>query len=129
MKFPKLILCMSMLVAGFLLTACGKKDDNNNNVATAAVAVGTCQAGYGYNASYGCLPQGYCPAGYVTYNNTCVAASQQGSCQAGYVWNGSSCVVSGNGTGNRCPYPGTYESQPGWCSCLPGLRPQSNGCY
>jgi hypothetical protein len=127
MKFPKLILCMSMFAAVFLLTACGKDDEKTVATATAT----TCQAGYSHSATYGCLPQGYCPAGYATYNNQCVVASAQSAngCQAGYVWNGSSCVVSGNGTGNSCPYPGTYESQPGWCSCLPGLRPQANGCY
>lgn len=117
------------MMAVFLLTACGK-DDDKPAVATAAAT--TCQAGYGYNASYGCLPQGYCPAGYVTYNNQCVAATQQqGSCQAGYVWNGSGCVVSGSGTGDRCSqfYPGTYESTPGYCSCIPGYRPGTNGCY
>lgn len=117
-----------MLFTAFLLTACGKGDDAAPAAAVAAAT--TCQAGYGYNASYGCLPQGYCPAGYVTYNNTCVVGSQtSNTCQAGYAWNGNTCVVSGTNTGNRCPYPGTYESTPGWCSCLPNLRPQANGCY
>lgn len=116
-----------MFCAVFLLTACGKDDDKSSVVTASAT---TCPAGQGYNASYGCLPQGYCPTGYVTYNNQCVAATQQsGNCPSGYVWNGNTCSVSGTSTGNSCPYPGTYESQPGWCSCLPGLRPQSNGCY
>lgn len=117
-----------MFAAVFLLTACGKDDEKT--VATAAST--TCQAGYGYNASYGCLPQSYCPAGQGLYQNTCVAATPtNGNCPSGYAWNGSSCMVSGSTTGDRCSahYPGTYESTPGWCSCLPGLRPQGNGCY
>lgn len=98
-----------MLMAVFLLTAYGKSDESTVTNATAT----TCQAGYGYSSSYGCLPQGYCPAGQSLYQNQCVVTSQTGT------------------SGDRCSsyYPGTYESQPGWCSCLPGLRPQANGCY
>jgi hypothetical protein len=108
MKSPKLLLPITMLMAVFLLTACGKDDDS---VATAAAT--TCQAGYGYNSSYGCLPQSYCPVGQGLYQNQCVVASQAAA------------------TGDRCSsyYPGTYESTPGWCSCLPNLHPQANGCY
>jgi hypothetical protein len=118
---------MCMFAAVFLLTACGKDDDKT--VATASAT--TCQAGYGYSASYGCLPQGYCPTGYVTYNNSCVAATQQGNCPSGYVWNGTSCSVSGTTSGNGCPYPGTQPDpyRPNWCSCLPNLRPGNGGCY
>jgi hypothetical protein len=110
-----------MLMAVFLLTACGKDDD-----AVSTAAATTCQqAGYVSSASYGCIPQGYCPTGYGTYNNQCVQATVAGSntCQAGYVWNGSTCVYSGAGgvgSGDPCPYiyPGSHmdPNRYGWCT-------------
>lgn len=127
MKLNPSFLKMCALSALFVLIAvgCGKKEEDAPIVA-AGVAVGTCQAGYGYT-SYGCMPQGQCQSGYANYNNSCVptqvqpgnggvSAICQGSCQAGYVQTQMGCLPSApQACGNSCA--GLSGS---WC--YPGRR-------
>lgn len=118
------ILTFILLAAAVLTNGCGKKNQSNDVAAPPPAAPpgytpNSCQAGY-YPSQYGCLPQGNCPAGQVTYNNTCVpvtATSTVGSQFAAYLQitnrgqfekylemaSGGRCVASGSW------YYGTYR--------------------
>ena len=121
------------LISVATIVSCGSNGGGGNNNATqTAVTPGSCVAGQVYNTTYGCLPQNNCPAGYGSYNNTCVQGTVGGyggngygncpagqiysptystclpvnNCSQGYGWYGSSCVYCGNSGYNSNPYYG-----------------------
>lgn len=60
-----------MLAVLAVTNGCGKSNDNQ---IASAPPVSSCQAGYA-QSQYGCLPQGYCAAGQVQYQNSCITST------------------------------------------------------
>lgn len=107
---------LALVAIAVLVSGCGKDDDASTTLAT-AVASGTCAAGYVYNSTYGCLPQGSCPSGYGIYNNQCLVGtvttttttnSCQATCSSGYVRTAYGCLPQGG-----CA--SCYGYSNGWC--------------
>src|ERR1700733_9701422 len=69
-----IFLIVSTLFIGGLFVACGTSGTGGSTF-TSVAATSTCSTGYVYSATYGCLSQGNCPAGYGSYNGTCAVAS------------------------------------------------------
>jgi hypothetical protein len=115
------------IVLGF--AACGSGGGGGSSTVTTA---GTCSAGYVYTATYGCLPQSTCPAGYGMYNNTCVVGTTStGTCSAGYVYSAqygclpqSSCSAGYAMYNNQCIYVGTSSTN----MCPAGFVLTNNTC-
>ncbi len=69
----KSVLTLTMIALVAVINGCGKGGDNQiaGVPDTAPVQPNGCAAG-SYPSQYGCLPQGNCAAGQVTYNNQCI---------------------------------------------------------
>ncbi len=119
-----ILFALALLGGALSLSACKNNDSGGAPVVT---AMGMCQGGY-VQTQYGCLPQGSCPVGQATYNNTCIPAITTGAypynqqmCQAGYVQTQYGCLPQGS-----CPVgQATYNN-----TCIPavagGLNPYGN---
>lgn len=115
------------LGAVLILSGCGSNSGNST-----AAAGATCEAGYVYSSTYGCLLQSTCASGYGLYNNQCVAltTTTAATCAAGYVYSStygclaqSSCS-SGYGLYNNTCVLATTTS----VTCPTGYTLVNNTC-
>ncbi len=77
-------------VVALLVAGCGKSGSGSGN---SSGTVGVCSAGL-VNTQYGCLQQGFCPAGQAQYNNNQCVPATSNQCPAGQVYSSlvSTCI-------------------------------------
>jgi hypothetical protein len=122
-------------MAIFFAGGCGS---NNSNSISPVTSLTSCQTGYVYSSSFGCLPQATCPAGYGLYNGNCVVAtsSQAMNCSTGNVYSATyGCLVqsscpAGSGLYNGTCVPASSATTSIACqgSCPAGYVSTSYGC-